>query len=988
LSCVASVHAQDASQLGFSDLQAQANALVEKGQLEAAMPLLKELINRVEKTQDSDIKLDFPIFLVGTAHIQRFVGSNQASELNEALTWYDKLEKDYPDSPKLKDALLKKIDVLRVLKRNDDAVALMQKLISGGYSIRLSYSERIKLLRDLVQVYYGSGKLEEGLPYFGQLVEEAHTIEDKALGAAASFEALVAAKRLDDAIRLIPLLAKESEVRYSPRLNVAFLKTSDTLVEAARFNDTAILLNLIKTTDIMIEYHESQLAQNKAKLEQRLAFDSASDAISKLQQEIKTLEANIKQLKALPTLRNDLLVRRARNYTKTARRYEAFWMFFDLMKENPNDQQIQFFSYASFANALQLKKEDAVLEIGRDYRSKFPDGDYYSDISAALANLLLKNGHDDEFLALVADFLSTRPVDAVSSNLLAQWASFLLGKEQFQPIIEQTNKWLSVHQNSIFEDGLYYWKGLALLQTAAYPQAAGSFDQLLQKFPTSLYAEDALLRKGTAQFYAQEFETARDTLYSYIKKYPQGASLDQAYFFLGEVENLAGNYELALQHFKKADSITQLQDVHDSSAFRIGTIFETLTRYEEMVAHFKAYIGRFAEDGRLTDAIYELGRGYEFTQQPNAMLALFRESIQKYITLPDNAGVDALIEGYAEKYNSNQKVLTRTVAFLDKLESDPEFRNKIITDRGFLFELFYTNPDLDQTLYNRLRHHPQFNRQLADNLTLIDDITSIYRDQFSAFPKETPEDFFRSLLPKYQAAGDRVSETRILMGLYRSDIVLEPIKPYDTTFLAQLTPRALLYVADYSRHARLDFALEAWNAVLTAYPDNDAAIVSYMRLADVSEQRGDKSGALNYLEAIEAQFPGSPQLPLVILRQGELLTAMGQADNARLKYQYILKVPNWRGIFHARAHFQIGESYLAEKAYPEAHGFFERTFLGYSTFTEWCARAYLADAEALIGMDAKADAIATLKEGLDLLKETAPAELTEAIAAKLKELQP
>jgi hypothetical protein len=74
LSCVASVHAQDASQLGFSDLQAQANALVEKGQLEAAMPLLKELINRVEKTQDSDIKLDFPIFLVGTAHIQRFVG--------------------------------------------------------------------------------------------------------------------------------------------------------------------------------------------------------------------------------------------------------------------------------------------------------------------------------------------------------------------------------------------------------------------------------------------------------------------------------------------------------------------------------------------------------------------------------------------------------------------------------------------------------------------------------------------------------------------------------------------------------------------------------------------------------------------------------------------------------------------------------------------------------------------------------------------------
>jgi tetratricopeptide (TPR) repeat protein len=219
-------------------------------------------------------------------------------------------------------------------------------------------------------------------------------------------------------------------------------------------------------------------------------------------------------------------------------------------------------------------------------------------------------------------------------------------------------------------------------------------------------------------------------------------------------------------------------------------------------------------------------------------------------------------------------------------------------------------------------------------------------------------------------------------------VELAPTKSYDRAFFSEVTPRVLLYIADYSRADRLDFAIEAWNEVLAAYPTDDAAIVSYMRLADVSNQRGDKPSALNYLEAIQAQFPGTPKLPGVILRQGELLSSMGRGEEAREKYQYILRVPDWRGLVHARALFQTGEAYMAESKYAEAHGFFERTFLGYSQFSEWCARAYLADAEALLGMGAKADAIATLTEANETLAEAAPAALLEAIQAKLQELQP
>ena len=979
--------AQDPSQLGFSDLQAQANALVESGELSKAMPFLKELIRRVEATDDSDIELDFPLFLLGTAYIQQYVSSGKKSDLTETLRWYDKLEKEYPNSRHLKEALLKKADVLRAMDRLDDAIKLMQSLISGAANQRLTYSEQIKLLKDLTQSYYGTGKLKEGLPYFQQLFEVSRDAEEKALGAAASFEAFIEAKRYDDAIKLLPALAKESEVRYRPRLNVALLKASDALVEQERLNDAALLLNLTKTTDLMIEYNENQLAQKKARKEQREAFGNAEEEVEKLTQEIKTIETNLAALRKLPTLRNELLVRRARNYTKTSRSFEAFWMFYDLMVENPNDKQIQFFYYATFSNALQLAKREAAVDVGRDYRAKFPNGDFYADVSSALAITLKEMGENEEFVSIVVDFLNKRPLDPASGNLFGQWASFLMEEERYEELIKQASTWEAMHSTSVFTDGIHYWKGMAELQTGLYADTIVSMDKLLTQFPTSLYAEDGLLRKGTAQFYNQLFEDSRDTLLSYTTKYPNGPALDQAYFFLGEIEFIAANYEVAMGHFEKADELTTSQDIHDTVAFRIGSIYESIQEYEKMAEHFTAYMEKYPNTGRLADAVFELGRAYEFTQRPVEMLALYAETIDKYLGDPGNAGVDALVESYAEKYNKNYTMLTQTVAMLDMMENDMEFREKVVMNRGFLFELFYLNQQLDQPLYNRMRFHPNFTAALLEDLSPIDEITSVYGKQLEIFPSETPEDFYRELLAKAQSAEDRIGEVRALMGLFRIGIEVAPKKDFDGELLSQLSPRALLYIADYAREKNLEYAIAVWNEVLESHKATDSAIVALMRMADVSNQRGDKNGALGHLDQIVEQFPGSPKVPGVILRQGELLTEMSRTEDARVKYQYILRVPDWRGVIHARALYQTGQSYMEEDEYAKAHGFFERTFLGYSHFTEWTAKAYLEDAEALVRMGVPQDAITTLKEALELLGADAAEELIAPIRAKLQELQ-
>ena len=173
-----------------------------------------------------------------------------------------------------------------------------------------------------------------------------------------------------------------------------------------------------------------------------------------------------------------------------------------------------------------------------------------------------------------------------------------------------------MHNNPVFKDGLYYWLGMAHLQLSEYPQAIAGFENLLSEFPFSAYTPDGTLRKGICHYYEQDVEPARKTLTAYTERYPDGDSIDQAYYFLGEVESLAGYLELAINYFKKADQLTTSQDVHDGVAFRIGELYESLKQYQKMLDHFVAYTERFDEKGHLTEALLQIGRAYEFLNQP------------------------------------------------------------------------------------------------------------------------------------------------------------------------------------------------------------------------------------------------------------------------------------------------------------------------------------------------------------------------------------
>jgi len=98
------------------------------------------------------------------------------------------------------------------------------------------------------------------------------------------------------------------------------------------------------------------------------------------------------------------------------------------------------------------------------------------------------------------------------------------------------------------------------------------------------------------------------------------------------------------------------------------------------------------------------------------------------------------------------------------------------------------------------------------------------------------------------------------------------------------------------------------------------------------------------------------------MKYGILLYDNGQYGKANKAFKRIVLTNEWRGILHAEALYRIGLGYISLKKLLEAHGLFERVYIGYPAFVEWAALAYYTDAITLIKLKKQEDANKVLAE--------------------------
>ncbi len=104
-----------------------------------------------------------------------------------------------------------------------------------------------------------------------------------------------------------------------------------------------------------------------------------------------------------------------------------------------------------------------------------------------------------------------------------------------------------------------------------------------------------------------------------------------------------------------------------------------------------------------------------------------------------------------------------------------------------------------------------------------------------------------------------------------------------------------------------------------------------------------------------------------ILEAADGLLALGAEDaaffaEARALFTKVAQGREWRGEATARAVFSLGEVERAQKHWPEAIAYYQRTFVSWLKFPNWCALAYLRAADCFDQLGKRAIAIGHLRE--------------------------
>lgn len=975
--------------MGFSELSAAAEELISRGEIGRADPFLQELMTRFEhaEREDPNVSLEAANWLAVQAKIALFQETGQRRHLQDAERLLNRFRERYPRSERMKDVIQRLGMLYAELGRTDEAIKTLNELLAGPLARQLSASEEDRVLHTLTLLYYQGENLAPGVPVFRRLMQQTRDEERWALAAAALFEAHMQAQRFDDALELLPLLARESEARYRPRLNIAFFRASDQFSAQGRFTDASLMLTLAMTSPDMIRFFEGNRDRMRSEQQWIRQTRPQSARIADLQQQIDRIEANLEAMRKLPSLETDLLVRRARNFTQTGRVFEAFWLFYRLYNEFPRDDQFEFFAFATFANARDLGKHDIALEVANAYMRRFPTGRYAGDVQLGI--ILMQHDREEwtEFERAARQYLERFPEETNAEQVLSMYGAWLLDRGLADRLESEFANLARRFPRAFYIDGTIYWRGMAALQNRDFETAHNRFSEVARRFPRGLYGGESHFRMGVALFAMERFVEARQALAKFQQDYPDDPSLDQSYYFLSQIALMAGDSEEAIAFMEAGLENVRSDDMRDVLTFELAGLLQRLESFDAVIDLLTDYVESYAETADLAEAALWKGKAFESKRQPSQMIRIYRQAIEGGIANTDSTSVEGVIRRFAERVSANKEMFVETVAFLRRLETDRAFLENLAPRPGELFNHFFENPGIDQRLYRHMRNTPELGSALLQDITPLTQLRERFERELAALRGEDPQAFLVGLFEQAVADNAMVAAVRANAGLAVMDAARElPRLPSEAESL-QLGPLSLLFLsraqlqADETDAAR-DFAAQ----LLERYAMNEAAIQAHILLAELAEADGELEEALRHQRMISEKFPGSRESPVAILEEGRLLVALKQFEEARERYRYILQVPAWRGELYARAFYGIGRSFEAEGKLAEAHGFMERVFVAYHHFSEWAARAYLADAQILLAMGQREDARNTLREALNGRLRGAPDSVMDAMRQLLATL--
>ncbi len=694
---------------------------------------------------------------------------------------------------------------------------------------------------------------------------------------------------LDKIYPLVPfLLRPNSFASHSVAFNLAALEAGDNLFGVERYREALWIHRLVYPHDHVQVHSEQYLDRLKREADRLRQTPGNPRRLMRLQESIGELEEEIKALAQIENYDIELAFRVARGYMEMFRFWEGREMFLHL-HEVCSGSQAEEALYLAFRCSSHLHPWERAYEIGEKYMEKYPGGEWFDTITLAMGQMYAKQQNWLQVIKHLTRTLEIKPKheSAAECMFLIGYAAFM--EEMFPKATATFRQLLDIFPENDLAEPAVYWLGMALLFDGQYADAAPFFDRLLQQWPNSMYVEDSFFRRAVCDYGQSLFEDSDTRLKAFIEKYPHSKLTSEAIMMRADIAGAMGQPKEAIAFYQQA--MFQYENLnieyYNHCAFQAGRILADEEDWTGLRSHFQRYIDKNREGSNIPQALYWIGKALWQTGEQTGALRFYREAIAHYGKNPKAIGIDFILEEWIALAKRGDPGLQQK-AWLDlrRALQEAQSRNETTTVLRLTWALQY-DPDVKHTQRHEL-------------------LSSLLR------------------VENFSAASPGVLQCMLDTAVERKQMDLaERIAQHIITEFTE---------TDYALDARLFLA--------------NRAIEKARATDQVTEADTLYEEAIKHLGVIRTVFAATDQAALALNLLGRLYTQQKKYKEAEEAFKSVLGVKEWRTLW-PEALYGLGETAFDQRKFADASAYYERIYVMYSHYKDWCAKAYLRRAESL-----------------------------------------
>ena len=926
-----------------------------------AIPYMREIKGRLTGAMSEKYRTIYKenLFRLGLAHMKWYQRTGNPEHIEAGIPYWDEFLAEFLDDKRHPLAMLNRADSLYGAERWSEAVDAYLNVFNL-YKAQIDEAETLGLLRRVIRAARESERMEAIRPLLREYLRPAHPFPVRLASLNALLDRALASADLDDLLELVVEINRDRAFRYDLGVNLRLLKAGNRFEEDGRFLEAGLLFSMVLPVEELLGVVEERLIELEERVFRGQYLASREPAL--LDRRAK-LRAQRRELADAPQYTANLRWRQARVLQRMGRAHEAYYGFRRLIDTYPQHKHVEQFHYAGLLQGIECGYDGEARELAEAYLAEPAFALYEKPVATRLARLYRKSGDVDALAGLADEFVHRFPDDPVAAQMVHSLGGARFRRGEVGPILETFPFWAEQFPDGAFMDSADYWTGMAHLFEGAFGQALAVFDRLIERYPGSVYFDEARFRRGVARFGLGDYAEARTIFNEWLASVEAHPLRPEAHVFLGDLDAMDAAVDAALGHYRKVEALGGAQGLVDHAYFEAAKLLKANRRYAAQRAWLERYLERYPESDAAARAVAMMAETAMDRGNVGEAFGHYREGIRRYGNRKESDHVDALIDAWWEADTAIRQQRESTLAFLDRLLTEPAFRARMLYDRVAQIGYFREHGALPDALEAALNARAPLHEALAkrtpregggegpvlepEAFPELEAIRARVGARFAKLPDAPPERVFRDMRETALTDGRRTLALRLLRVLnLRAD---EPVAPGNLgrAEVGAASPATLVWIAGIERENDPVEARMLLRKVLERGASADVTADALFRLGRIEMEDAFFDQAADYFRRVAEDHFTHPKAGRAALWRAEALRLARRYDAAVDAYSAILKQREWRGELWAEATFKLGRCFLDMEQPGKAQGFFERTYLAYGGFPEWAGKAVMESGSLL-----------------------------------------